>query len=226
VLELAGPDRLSFDEVVAAYRAWLGWTPARLVRVPGWAMGLAWRMGDLAGLLGWRPPVRSTARTEIVRGAVGDAAAWREATGIEPRPLAAALAAEPASVQERWFARLYLLKPLAIAVFALFWILTGLISLGPGYVLARWVMEQTAAAPAATLSVIGGGVMDVAIGLLILFRRTAKLGLVLALLASLFYIAAGTALLPGLWLDPLGPMLKIWPILALNLILLAILDER
>jgi hypothetical protein len=41
------------------------------------------------------------------------------------------MAAEPASVQERWFARLYLLKSLVFAVFSLFWIATGLISLGP-----------------------------------------------------------------------------------------------
>jgi hypothetical protein len=39
-------------------------------------------------------------------------------------------------------------------------------------------------------------------------------------------VVAGTLLLPRLWAEPLGPMLKIWPILALNLFLLAILDER
>ncbi|MFN3944782.1 MAG: SDR family oxidoreductase [Allosphingosinicella sp.] len=225
-LELAGPERLSFDEVVDAYRAWLGWRPARLVRLPSFAMVLAWRLGDLAGRLGWRPPVRSTARREIVRGAVGDPGAWTAASGVRPRPLRAALAAEPASVQERWFARLFLLKPLALAVFAAFWILTGLISLGPGYALARWVMEQTAAAPLAEASVILGSLVDLAVGIAILFRRTAKAGLIAALAVSLGYIAAGTALLPNLWLDPLGPMLKIWPILALNLMLLAILDER
>jgi hypothetical protein len=35
-------------------------------------------------------------------------------------------------VQERWFARLYFLKPLVFVVLALFWITTGLVSLGPG----------------------------------------------------------------------------------------------
>jgi hypothetical protein len=47
-----------------------------------------------------------------------------------------------------------------------------------------------------------------------------------ALGLSVFYIVAGTILLPALWADPLGPMMKIWPILALNLLCLAILDER
>jgi hypothetical protein len=29
-----------------------------------------------------------------------------------------------------------------------------------------------------------------------------------------------------LWLDPVGPMLKIFPIIALNLVALAIVDDR
>jgi hypothetical protein len=33
-------------------------------------------------------------------------------------------------------------------------------------------------------------------------------------------------LLPRLWEDPLGPMWKIWPVMALNFIALAILKER
>jgi uncharacterized protein YbjT (DUF2867 family) len=225
-LELAGPDRLGFEEAVAAYRAWLGWEPARVVAVPKWLMGAAFRAGDLLSRLGWRAPVRSTAQSELVRGAAGDGSAWREATGIEPIGLAAALAAEPASVQERWFARMYLLKPLAIGIFALFWLMTAFVSLGPGYTIAVQVMRLTDAARLAELSTIAGGGADIAIGCLILWRRTAKLGLILALIVSLFYVAAGTALLPQLWIDPLGPMMKIWPILVLNLVCLAILDER
>ena len=225
-LELAGPQRLQFDEVVAAYRSWLGWRPARRVRVPGFVMGLAWRLGDLVAWFGWRPPVRSTARREIVRGAIGDASAWRAATGIEPQSLGAALAAEPASVQERWFARLYLLKPVAFGTFILFWLLTAIVSIGPGYRWAVNVMEASPAAPVAVLTVIAGSLADLVVAGLILFRRTARLGLILGLLVTLAYVVSGTLLRPDLWADPLGPMMKVWPILVLNLILLAILDER
>ncbi|HEX8216895.1 MAG TPA: SDR family oxidoreductase [Allosphingosinicella sp.] len=225
-LELAGPDRLGFEDTVAAYRRWLGWTPARRISMPAWMMGLAYWAGDVAGRLGWRPPIRTTAQREIARGATGDGEEWRRATGIEPQSLSAALAAEPASVQERWFARLYLLKPLAIAVFALFWLMTGLVSLGPGYARAVALMRSTEAAAVAELSTIAGGAIDIAVGCMILWRPTAKAGLMFALLLSLFYVAAGTLLIPELWADPLGPMMKIWPILVLNLVCLAILDER
>ncbi len=226
-LELAGPERLSFEEVVGAYRGWLGWKPARIVGAPAVLMRLAYRGGDLIAKLGWRSPIRSTARREIVRGAVGDSGAWTRATGIEPRSLTSALAAEPASVQERWFARLYLLKPLAIGIFALFWILTGIISLGPGFDHAEWLMEIAGAGPLLSpLSVIAGGVADILVGLAILYRPSTRLALLAAIGLSIFYVVAGTLLLPELWRDPLGPMMKIWPIFAFNLLCLAILDER
>ncbi|HEX9946886.1 MAG TPA: SDR family oxidoreductase [Allosphingosinicella sp.] len=225
-LDLAGPDRLAFPEIVAAYRSWLGWAPAKSFTAPGWLMGLAYRAGDALAWLGWRPPIRTTPGREIRRGAIGDNSQWRRATGIEPRSLAAALAAEPASVQERWFSRLYLLKPLAIGTFALFWLLTGLISLGPGYERATRYMLAGGGGPLSEPSVIAGGLADIAVACAIAWRPATRLGLWAALGLSAFYIVAGTILLPELWSDPLGPMMKIWPILALNLLCFAILDER
>jgi hypothetical protein len=74
--------------------------------------------------------------------------------------------------------------------------------------------------------VLGGALVDLIVGVMILVRGTAKAGLIAALGVSLLYIVLGTLLLPALWADPLGPMTKIWPILALNLLCLAILDER
>jgi uncharacterized protein YbjT (DUF2867 family) len=70
VLDVAGPEPLTFTEVVSEYRSWLGWKPARLVPMPRWVAGMAFRLGDFAGLLGWRPPIRSTARRELARGAL------------------------------------------------------------------------------------------------------------------------------------------------------------
>ena len=225
-LDLSGPEPLPFEAVVASYRSWLGWRPARIVSAPGWMMRLAYRLGDLAALLGWRPPIRTTARREIVRGAVGDGSEWMRATGIQPQALGDALGASPASVQERWFSRLYLLKALVFATFALFWLMTGLISLGPGYDLAAAYMHRAGAGPLSEPSVIAGGIADIVVAFGIAWRPTTKLALYAAVLLSVFYIVAGTILLPGLWKDPLGPMMKIWPILALNLVCFAILDER
>jgi hypothetical protein len=118
------------------------------------------------------------------------------------------------------------MKPLALATFALFWLLTAFVSLGPGYGLAIEYMRRAGAGALSEPSVIAGGVADIAVACGIAWRPTARSALWAAVGLSLAYILAGTILLPGLWRDPLGPMMKIWPILALNLICLAILDER
>jgi hypothetical protein len=170
--------------------------------------------------------MRTTARREMVRGAVGDPKQWTQLTGIVPIDLEQALVAEPASVQERWFARMYFLKPVVFTVLSSFWILTGLISLGPGYWIGKSLMEEGGAGALAGPSVIAGALADIAIGIGIGLRRYARLGLYAALGISLFYAAAGTVLVPRLWEDPLGPMLKIWPIMALHLVALAILEDR
>ena len=225
-VDIAGPERLSFAEVVLTYRQWLGFGEAKLVRLPSWAAAAIHRLGDLIGLLGWRTPIRSNAQREIVRGAVGDNSSWIGMMGRAPRSLGQALAAEPASVQEKWFARLYSLKALVIGVFALFWIATGLISLGPGWEVGMELMREGGVAEIGPLLILAGATADIAIGLGIAFRRTARIALWAALGLSVVYVILGTLLVPRLWADPLGPMLKIWPVMALNLVALAILDDR
>jgi uncharacterized protein YbjT (DUF2867 family) len=226
VLELAGPERLAFAEVVARYRRWLGWPDAPGFRVPPLLAAMLYRLGDLVALLGWRSPIRSTARLEIARGATGDPAEWMRATGIEPRSLGRALAAEPASVQERWFASLYFLKAAVFIVLPLFWIATGLISIGPGYGAGVALMREGGAGALSGPIVLAGGLADILIGLAIAVRRTSRAGLYAALAITLFYTIAGTVLLPRLWADPLGALLKALPVMVLSLIALAVIEDR
>jgi DoxX-like family len=53
-----------------------------------------------------------------------------------------------------------------------------------------------------------------------------RYGLYGALAVSLFYAITSSILRPDLWIEPLGPLLKILPIFALHLVALAILEER
>lgn len=226
-LDVAGPERLAFADVVAAYRCWLGYREARRLHVPRPVAALVHAFGDAMRTLGWRPPLGHTARDELARGAVGDPRPWIELTGAAPKTLAAALASEPASVQERWFARLYFAKPLVLVVFAGFWIATGVVSLLPGWDAGlAYLGEGGVTGALARGGVVAGALADLAIGIGIAIRRTARVALYAALAISVFYMVVGTAVLPTLWTDPVGPMLKIWPILALNVVALAILPDR
>ncbi|UUP18707.1 SDR family oxidoreductase [Nitratireductor thuwali] len=225
-LELAGPERLSMSDVVAQHRAWLGWKPARRLQLPRWAAAALYRLGDFIGGLGWRPPMRSTARREIVHGAVGDPTQWSKITGIKPKSLAATLAMRPVTVQERWFAKLYFLKPVIFVILVTFWLATGIISLTTGFPSGVELMVKARTGILAAPGVVAGAVADILVGLAIAWRPTAWYGLWSAIGLSCFYIVAGTLLLPELWNEPLGPLLKIWPILATHFVALAILDER
>jgi uncharacterized protein YbjT (DUF2867 family) len=227
ILDIVGPRTWNFPDFVRLLRRWMRWPESRTLRVPRLISTLLYKLGDAVSAFGWRPPVRTTARREIVHGAIGDPSRWSQLTGITPVDIEVALTREPASVQERWFARLYLLKPLVFGVFGLFWLGTGLISFGPGWDIGMNLMREGGVDdPLATVAVLSGASADVLVGLAILYRPTSRYGLYAALLISVVYAIIGSILVPRLWREPLGPMLKIWPIIVLNLVALAIREDR
>src|SRR3954453_20324003 len=226
IVELVGPHRYSFSEVVSLVRGWYRASPAREFQLPQFASSGISKLGDMISLLGWRPPVRSTAEREIARGAVGTLENMQR-LGIHPKSLPEFFASEPASVQERWFARMYFLKPVLFVVLCLFWISTAFVSLGPGWAYGIGLMREGGVeGTSAALTVIAGGLADLAIGLAIAYRPTSRYGLYAAIAISFTYAIIGTILVPRLWADPLGPMLKIWPIIVAHFVALAILEDR
>src|SRR3954453_18515265 len=60
VVELVGPHRYSFMEIVSLIRRWYRWRPAHEIHLPHIVTSTVYRLGDLISVLGWRPPVRST----------------------------------------------------------------------------------------------------------------------------------------------------------------------
>ncbi|CFX13789.1 NAD-dependent epimerase/dehydratase [Candidatus Filomicrobium marinum] len=225
-LDLVGPERQSLEDVVGLYRKWLGWPPARTIALPDWTMTPLYWLGDLAGWLGWRPPLRTTARRELARGVAGEAHAWSDLTGIKPASLPAALAKYPSTVQERWFARLYLPRVAVLVALAMFWVATGLITLTTGFAASVETMSRAGAGALAEVGAIAGALADICVGLAIVYRPTARRGLYAAMGLAAVYLVTGTVLLPDLWSDPLGPFVKVVPIFVLHWVALAILEER
>jgi uncharacterized protein YbjT (DUF2867 family) len=227
VLDVVGAHAWRFEELVGLFRRWLGWRPADQVRLPRWLGAAAFGFGDLTAMLGWRSAMRSTAGRELLQAAPGDPAPWMRLTGIAPRDIERVMTAEPASVQERWFARLYLLRPWIFIICALFWLATGVIALGPGWQEGISLMHEGGVFgwPAAAV-VIAGAACDIAVGLAIGWRRTARFGVIAAIVVTIAYAIIGSVLVPRLWSDPMGPMLKVLPILALHLAALGIVDDR
>jgi uncharacterized protein YbjT (DUF2867 family) len=223
VLELAGPERLSFAGLIGAYRRWLGLPNAPTLRVPRWFSHLCFRLGDAVSLLGWRPPLRTTSERELARGAVGDAAAWTRLTGIKPRSLSTALAAEPASVQERWFARTYLLKPIAILGLALFWIVTGATRL-----VALWnsnfALITRTGAPG--VYYVLDAAIAVVLGVVLFWRAGARHALIGMLMLLALRLAVAAALSPVPFSTVMEALIGMIPAALAALFVLAVLDDR
>ncbi|MBI2260991.1 MAG: SDR family oxidoreductase [Caulobacterales bacterium] len=224
-LDVAGPQSLTLAEILVAYRGWLGLKPAPVVALPDVLAAPAIALGDLAGWLGWSSPLRSASIRQMNYGVEGDPDRWVSELGVRPRSLAAHLTRTPASVQDVWHARLWLVRPVAIVTLSLFWILTGLISFGPGREAALAVLAgggYGASAPAVAGS---GALLDVVLGLALLIRPwTARVAMLMAL-STVGYLVAASISLPHYWLDPLGPWLKVLPMMALCLFVAAT-DER
>ena len=143
-LDLVYPQPSTLGSIVTSYRSWLGLKPQRVVTLPRQITAVVAWVADALSWLGWRSPLRTTAIIQLTEGINGDPTGWIAATGINPTSLDDMLARNPATLQDRWFARLYALKPLAIAVLAAFWIASGIIALGPGWTGACWCCDSRA----------------------------------------------------------------------------------
>lgn len=219
-IEIAGSQSYTLAEAVARFRNWLGLPDARTVSIPAWAARIVAKTADCLGWLGWRSPLRSTA-LDIAAGGVTaskGSAQWRNLDNV--------LAANPAGVADLWFARLYLMKPLVFGVLSLFWVASGIIALVRLNASAAHLESVGLGAAMAAALTLATSLADIALGTLVLLRRYSALALKGMILVSLAYLAGATIVSPGLWLDPLGPLVKVLPSVVLVLVAIAILDER
>ena len=224
--DLIAADAHSLEALTLNIRAWLGFSPPRaVIRAPGWAGAIVARMADMAGWLGWKSALCATAFTVLADGVAGDGKSWKAASGRRMKSLQQTLDAIPATLQERMFARAALVFPLLVLTLGLFWIVSGLIGFWQDTaaiaVLPDWLPRWLAAG-----LVYGGGVVDIALGAAILTRPLTRLAAMASAAVASCYAISGAFLTPELWADPLGPMVKILPAIALALAVAALAEER
>jgi uncharacterized protein YbjT (DUF2867 family) len=225
VWDLMQPAPATLGGVIEQFRRAFGTVNFPRVALPTLLLDLGARLGDLASLLGWMPPMRTTAIAELRRGVSGDPQPWMAATGIVPKTLAQMV--RSATIQDKWFARLFLIKALVIASLALFWIASGFIALVISYDAAAAMLSSHGFPPALVAPfTVSTSLMDMTIGVLIAFRRTCAAGLIAGIAASLGYMGGTALLTPDLWIEPLGALVKTGPAIVLMLVALLTLDNR
>ena len=225
IADITEGDSRSFAETVRLFRQWLGLSPwQRAVVLPVelvWAVG---RVADVLGSLGWRSPLRTTALRSVAAGITGSPTAWQAVGRTRFRNLEETLELLPATVQERWFARLFLLMPVAVATLSAFWIISGFVGLirfeESGAVLtSRGWPERVSA-----LAVSSGILADIGLGAAILYRPWARCASIAMIILALVYLGGATLFAADLWSDPLGPLVKVLPSITLALLTAAMLE--
>lgn len=227
VTDLVESEAHSLREIVTSMRRWLGFAPARReIIIPEFMTRTMSKVADGLGRLGWRSPLRSTAIKVLADGVTGVPTDLSK-FGVPPvKSLSQTLASMPARAEDRLFARMALLTPILIATLIVFWVLSGVL----GFISvneAALVLEDVGWPHAlAVTSVLFWAVVDIAIAVGLAYRPYAKMACWCAIGVSLFYLAASTVFVPYLWLDPLGPMVKILPSIALALVARIALETR
>jgi uncharacterized protein YbjT (DUF2867 family) len=227
IWDVAHPHVHTLAEIVIAMRGWLGFAPRHVLRLPDAIGKTVAAVADVIGWLGWRSPARTTALAQLTAGVLGDPSAWMAATGLRPQNLDEILAARPATIQDRWFSRLYLLKPLAILGLALTAIGAGAVAFHSYWTIAAgalgistWVFARH------VLTGLIYAALSVGIGLGILVRATSRCALVALLVLVLARTADYVVTTLQLRLVPSAIIFSEIPILLTALFVLAILDER
>ncbi|MGR3368380.1 MAG: SDR family oxidoreductase [Sagittula sp.] len=217
----------SLAEVITAHRHALGFAQARAtLTLPHGTLKPTARIADALAHAGWRSPLRSTAIDVLADGVTGDPRPWQAQTGQTLAPLQDTLTKARLGPEHRLQARAALLMPLAVATLSLFWLLSRLIGLwqiGPA---ADHLTRIGWPQPLASASVAFWAVVDVALGLAVLYRPIAARACLAMIGVSLIYLASATLFTPGMWADPLGPLVKVLPAMMLAALTPALLETR
>ena len=225
--DIGGPQRTTMADLVRGYRRWLGFGETRIWRVPRALAVIGFRCGDLLGWMGVRTSMRTTALQQLDYDVEGDPSAWLAATGATPAGFDDYLASAPAGQQDRWQSRLGFARPVARWVLGLYWLATGIISLTIARGDAIHVLQEAGYSEAMQAFLLWfGSAFDIAMGAAMVAKWRVRWISAIMIAGTFAYILALSLTLPGLWADALGPILKVFPMMALALMIAATEDER
>jgi len=225
-VDLVEADTQTLGALTLAFRKWLGFkAPKAVLELPLWIGKLIARFADILGWLGWRSALRTTSLKVLENGVKGQSKPWADISGQRAKPLSDTLEALPSTLQERIFARASLAFPFLLLILSGFWIVSGLIGMTQKSAAVKTL--QGVVEPAMALAFVQlGSLADIAIGAALLFRPLTRLACLAGIGLSLGYLLASAIYTPHLWSDPLGPMVKVFPAIALAVIISALMEER
>ncbi|HDR9487786.1 TPA: SDR family oxidoreductase [Burkholderia aenigmatica] len=214
VIDVVGNDEVEYREMLARYRAALGFPPAARVTLPG---PLA---GATATLFGTLPGAMFTRDTwTMLRGGnTGDPAATTALLGRAPRGIDGFIGAPAAALRRDALAMWR--RPLLRGALAIVWIWTAIASafIHPLHASLALLAPAHLTGLPALIALYAAGALDFGFGIATVVAPSRRLWVAQAALI-VAYSAVIAVTMPGLLAEPFGPVLKNVPILAILLIL-------
>lgn len=227
ILNAVGPKKEKFLNLLSTLRSWLGFKKVKTIDIPNWCIKSLSLLGNLIPY----STINTTSYSMLMQNNITseeESKRFFDFIGFMPRNLQEGIYQEPSSVQDRWHARLYFLKPALRISIAFIWIFTAITSafLFPKAAIYELMTKVGISAFWQSPLLYGTCLIDAILGIAMLGNYKLRQ----VYLAQFFLIVAYTLtlafMLPILILDPFGPLIKNIPILLSILVLLAIESDK
>lgn len=219
-------NKINFKKMLSIWRNWLGFPKAIFITIPRVVIKLLALWGQLIPY--------STINSDSYKMLSQSNIASDEETKrflsmlpFKPVDFVAGVYKEPSTVQDRLYARLYFLKPLLQFSLAVVWLTAGLTSafFYPKEISYQLLTQVGVPFALQAIVLYGASMLDIFIGLALLFSFQLKKICVLQVIVILIYMIIITFKLPALWLEPFGPIVKNLPLLV-AIYVLTVLDAN
>ena len=222
VIDVVGPDEMTMKDLLLKQRRWLGLAKTKVISTP-----LKWvlRMMPFTRWLD-EPALSAESLKMLQRSNISEVTAFEEHIKTKPESMEAKMEKIPASPADRWYARLYFMRPLFRLGIAFVWIWTALVSAffypqEESYQLLERIGLSGLALP---IALYGSALMDFLLGIGMFFYKPLRHVLWLQMAVIIAYTIIITFLLPEYWLHPFGEISKNIPML-LAILSLYLMEE-
>ncbi len=223
IIAAVGASPVTYISLLQQLRHWLGKAQAPVLSI---SLALALPLSRLGKWLG-EATINPATLHMLEAGNTAPVKDFQQHLGRRPQALDEYLIRHPASQAQRWYSRLYFLRPLLRWSLAILWIWTGIVSAFLYPQAASYALLQTTGISGVLLPVMlyGAALLDLLSGLALLLQKAIHAVLYLQIALIVLYTMVITLALPEYWFHPYGPVSKNLPLLIATLIMLAMEDN-
>ncbi|MCP0913232.1 SDR family oxidoreductase [Legionella sp. 27cVA30] len=205
---------ISLKNILLSLRQWLGLKKARLLRIPIRLINIFAVVGNYISY----SVINSAAIQMLERGnraTPEQTEAFIKAAGFSPMNFNEGLNKTPAAIQDKWYARLFFMRPLLRISLAFMWLVAAMVSLLPVSVKDAYQLLGESGINSSWQSPLlySAVMLNALIGMALLLNYRTKLICLVQIVVILVYTLIITFRLPYFWLEPFGPVVKNIPIL-------------